>query len=58
MYLIFQTHVFVVEKADFGACGRVLVLVMDGKKLQTPKLGNLTQVKISNNIFFKCFNDI
>lgn len=40
---------FVVEKADFGACGRVLVLVMDGRKLQAPKLGNLTRVKISNN---------
>jgi len=28
------------EKADFGACGRVLVFVMDGRKLQIPKLGN------------------
>lgn len=36
---------FVVEKADFGACGRVLVLVMDGRKLQTPKLGNFTSIK-------------
>jgi hypothetical protein len=32
--------VLVKEKADFGACGRVLVFVMDGKKLQAPKLGN------------------
>ncbi|XP_050430286.1 intersectin-1 [Adelges cooleyi] len=27
------------KKADFGACGRVLVFIMDGKKLQTPKKG-------------------
>lgn len=30
----------VLEKADFGACGRVLVFIMDGKKLQTPLQGN------------------
>ncbi|XP_050533281.1 intersectin-1 isoform X2 [Daktulosphaira vitifoliae] len=27
------------KKADFGACGRVLVFIMDGKKLQVPKRG-------------------
>lgn len=50
----------VLEKADFGACGRVLVFVMDGRKLQTPKLGNLLQfelLKINNFIFEICDSD-
>lgn len=39
---VFYENMLVIEKADFGACGRVLVFVMDGKKLQTPKLGNIS----------------
>lgn len=38
----------VLEKADFGACGRVLVFVMDGRKLQTPKLGKFIHFKYMN----------